>query len=85
MFWWYNTYPKQWITGIGRYNYKLVCLDDEFRKCCKSYLGEDTVYNFINSMIEESKFYNNIMEKLFNQVILMTEEDYGDFENSTKC
>ena len=36
-------------------------------------------------MIEESKFYNNTMEKLFNQVLLMTEEDYGDFENSTKC
>ena len=29
----------------------------------KLYLGEDTVYNFINSIIEESKYCNNIMEK----------------------
>ena len=28
----------------------------------KSYLGEDAVYNFINSMIEESKFCTDVMK-----------------------
>ena len=33
------------------YGYKLVYVDDIFSKPFKSYLGEDVVYNFINSMI----------------------------------
>ena len=38
------------------YGYKLVCLDDKFSKPFKTYLGKDVVYNFINSVTEESKF-----------------------------
>ena len=37
------------------YGYKLVCVDDKFSKPFESYLGKDDVYNFISSMIEESK------------------------------
>ena len=37
------------------YGYKLVCVDDKFSKPLESYLGKDDVYNFISSMIEESK------------------------------
>ena len=35
------------------YDYKLLCVDDKFSKPFKSYLGKDTVYNSISSMIEE--------------------------------
>ena len=28
-----------------------------------SYLGEDAFYNFIESMSEESKYYNDIIQK----------------------
>ena len=45
------------------YGYKLVCVDDKFIKSFKSYLGEDAVYNFINSMIKESNFCTGIMKK----------------------
>ena len=38
------------------YGYKLVCVDDKLSKLVKTYLGKDTVYNFINSMIEENKY-----------------------------
>ena len=40
------------------YGYKSVCVDDKFSnsKPFKIYLGKDPVYNFINSMIEESKY-----------------------------
>ena len=38
------------------YGYKLVCVDDKFSRPFKSYLGEDAVYNFINSIAEESKY-----------------------------
>ena len=42
------------------YSYRLICVDDNFRKPFKSYLGKYAVYNFIISMIEESKYCTNI-------------------------
>ena len=45
--------------------YKLVYVDDEFSKHFKPCLGQDFVYNFINSMIEESKYCTNMMKKTF--------------------
>ena len=42
--------------------YKLTCVDDKFSK---SYLGEDVVYNYINSMIRKSKFLTDITKKTF--------------------
>ena len=33
-------------------DYKLVCVDDKFSKSLKLFLGEDAVYNLINSMIK---------------------------------
>ena len=38
------------------------------------FLGEDAVYNFINSMIEESKYCSEVMRKYFNKELLMTKE-----------
>ena len=49
------------------------------------YLGEDSVYNFINSMIKESKCCTDIIKKHINKKLIMTEKDNEDFENSTKC
>ena len=37
------------------YDYKLVYVDDKISKPFKTYLREDSVDNFINSMIEERK------------------------------
>ena len=68
------------------YGYKLVCIDDKFSKSFKTYLDEDAVYNFINSMIEESKYYSDVMKKKrFNKELVMTKEDNEDFKNSAKC
>ena len=67
------------------YGYKLACIDDKFSKAFKSYLDKDAVYNFISSMIEESKYCSDLMKKHFNKELVMTKEDNEDFENSTKC
>ena len=48
-----NNYQKQLPCTYG---YKLVCVDDKFRKPFKTYSAEDAVFNFITSMIEESKY-----------------------------
>ena len=65
------------------YGYKLVCTNDKFSKP-KSYLGEDAVYNLINSMIEETEYCSNVMKKHSNKGLVMTKKDDEDFENSTK-
>ena len=66
------------------YGYKLVYVNDKFSKLFKSYLGEDAVYNYISSMIEESK-YSDVMKKHFNKDLVMAKKENEYFENSTKC
>ena len=52
-------------------------------KPVKSCVVEDSVYNFIKGMIEESKYYDKVKVK-FNKKFVITEEDNEDFKNSTK-
>ena len=73
-----NKYQKH---DACSYGYKLVCVDDKFSKPFKSYLGEDAVYNLIDSMIEENKHCTDIIKKHFNKELVMTKEDDEDFEN----
>ena len=54
-----NKYKKHVACSYG---YKLVCVDDKSSKPFKSILGKDAVYNFISSMIEESKYYSDVMK-----------------------
>ena len=49
------------------------------------HLSKDAVYNFINSMIKESKYCSDVMKEHFNKELVMTKEDDENFENSTKC
>ena len=67
------------------HGYKLVCADDKISKPFKKYLGEDAVYNVINSMIKESKYCGEVTKKHFNKELVTTKKDNDDFENSTKC
>ena len=45
----------------------------------------DAAYNFISSMIEESKYRSDVMKKHFYKELVMTKKGNGDFESSTKC
>ena len=54
------------------YDYKSVCTDNKFSKPFKSYLSENVVYNFINSMIEKIKYCTDSMKKYFNKELVMT-------------
>ena len=60
-----NKYHKHIACSYG---YKLLRVDDTFGKPFKSYLGEVSVYNFINSMIKKNKnvavmWWKNILTK----------------------
>ena len=48
-------------------------------------MSEDAVYNFVKSMIEESKCCTDIMKKHFSKELEMTKEEDEDLENPGKC
>ena len=50
----------------------MVCADDKFGKPFKAYFEKDAVYNFINSMIKESKYCKEVMKKPFKKEFVMT-------------
>ena len=78
-----ESYTRKYQKHVAcSYGYKLLCVKEKFSEAFNSYLGEDTVYNFVSSMTEES---SDVMKKYFNKELLMTEEDDENFENSTKC
>ena len=56
------------------YGYKLVCVDDKFSKPFKTYLGKDAVHNFINNMINKTKYCCDVMKKPFSKELVMKEE-----------
>ena len=67
-----NKYQKHIAWSHG---YKLICVDDKVIKSFKLYLEKDSVFNFINSMTEESKYCNELMKKHFNRILVVTKED----------
>ena len=42
-------------------------LMNKFSKPIKSYLGKDAIYNFISSMIEESKYRSDAMKNILTK------------------
>ena len=59
-----NKYQKHVACSYGC---KLICVDDKFSKPFMSYVSKDAVYSFINSMVEESKYYSYVIKKPFNK------------------
>ena len=81
-----ESYMKKYQKHVGcSYSYKLIYVDDKFSKPFKSYLGKDAAFNFINTTIEENKYYSPVIKKHSNKEIVITEKDDEDFENSIKC
>ena len=59
----YNKMNKKWKHDACSCGYKLACANDKFSKSFKSYLGKHNVYNFINNMIQVSKYCTDITKK----------------------
>ena len=76
-----NKYQRHVVSSYG---YKLVCVDNKFSKPFETYVRKNAVYNFFNSMIEESKYCNEVMKKHFNKELVMTKEGNEDFKSSTR-
>ena len=50
------------------YAYKLVCVENIWSNPSNSYVGEDDVSDFINSIVNESKYWSDVMKKTFSQI-----------------
>ena len=78
--------PKESYTNkcqkhiASSYVYKLVCVDDKFSKLFKKYIGKDAVYNFVNNMIEESKYCSDVIKK----ELWITKEDNDNLKLNLK-
>ena len=63
-----ESYTKKYQKHIAcSYDYKLVCVDYKFSKNFKEYLGKDAVYNFINTMIEENKYFSEVIKNILKK------------------
>ena len=78
---------KIWMSLMSKYKKQVACsdgcklvyVDDNFSEHFKLYLSEDTVSNFINSMVEESNYCSNVMKKYFVKELIITGKDNEDF------
>ena len=70
----------------SNYGCKFSCVDDKYSKPFKSYLGEDSVFNFVNnSVINESKYCIEVMKKHFTKKLVTFKKEHEDYKRSAKC
>ena len=72
----YNNKYQKHVACI--YGYKLVYADDKFSKPFKPHLGEGAAYDFFSTMIEENKYFSDMMKKQFNKEVVITQKDNED-------
>ena len=64
------------------YGYEVVCCyDDKYSKYTCIYRGENTVYKFMEKMLEEVKYCKTVIKKHFKKPLVMTEVDEQNFKN----
>ena len=68
------------------YGYKVVCCyDDKYSKYTSIYRGENTVYKFMEKMLEEVEYCKTVIKKHFNKPLVMTEDDEQHFKTMDGC
>ena len=68
------------------YGCKVVCCyDDKYSKDICIYRGENTVYKFMENMLEEVKYCKAVIKNNFNKPLVMTEVDEQHFKTMDGC
>ena len=68
------------------YGYKVICCyDDKYSKYTRIYKGENTVYKFMERMLEEVEYCKAVIKKHFNKPLVMTEIDEQHFKTMDGC
>ena len=68
------------------FGYKLVCTYDPMSsKEVKLYRGENAAYHFIESILEEVGYCNEVVNRDFNEIPKVTKEEDLEFNDETSC
>ena len=62
--------------------YKVVCVDNKFSKDVVLYRGKNAVSKFIKCIFKEYDYCRSVMKKHFNKNVVMTAEEYEEFDRS---
>ena len=66
--------------------YKVICCyDDKYSKPIQTYRGENAIYEFMEKILEEVEYCKAVIEKRFNKLLVMTEDDEMCFKLMDKC
>ena len=66
--------------------YKVVCCyDDKYSKPIQTYRGKNAVYKFMEKMLKEVEYCKAVIKKMFNELLVMTEDDEMRFKLMDKC
>ena len=72
--------------GDCGYGYKVVCCyNDKYSKHTRICRGENTVYKFMEKMLEEVEYCKTVIKKHFNKPLAMTEVDEQNFKTMDGC
>ena len=63
----------------------ICCYDDEYSEDICIYRGENTVYIFMEKMLEEVEYCKTVIKKHFNKPLVMTEVDEQHFKTMDGC
>ena len=66
------------------YAYKIVCIDDRFRKAVVVYRGKDAVYRFIKANLREYEYCRKAIKDHFNKNVIITIDDERIFTATNK-
>ena len=72
-------YQKHIPNSIGA---KLVCIDNDFTLPTKIFIFSNSIKEFIESIFEQQKYCNKIINKHFNKKLKMTIQDENNYQNS---
>ena len=59
-------------------------VDDKFSIPFKTYLHKEGVYNFVKTIVKESKYCSDVIKRHFNKELVMTKEENENFKKCTK-
>ena len=60
--------------------YKVVCIDDKFSKPVVLYRGKNSVYRFIQTILEEYDYCKKVIKRCFNKNLVMSVGDEKGFD-----
>ena len=79
-----GSYTKQYQDHVPySFAYKVVCIDDKFRKSIVVFKRENAAYEFIKAILKEHEYCKKVMKKHKN--ITMSENEEEQFQSSNSC